>query len=561
VSKNRSLHKVKKSLITTHIVKLILATSLLSFIAPSSAHAVPNVLTPVVSASAAASQLVGVNSGITITGSPASTFGSVKSFDSIDLGTFDGTSYALNSPGIFLTSHTSSPFGANNQPESQALRTQMKDLWELASPRNSLSVQNVSSLSFEFETSTATTTSISLDFLFASTESSDDEYDIALVIVDGVNYAFFPGNKVLRVSQEFNLDDLTNLGVSLNTAPIQSAAPAQTLVALLDPSLSTHSITIAVGDTEDEIIPSMLMVSTIQETTAMTFGVLSLSTTEPDAPTIGTATATGSTTATVAFTAPASDGGETIISYTATSNPGNITATIQQAGSGSILVTGLSPATSYTFTVTAVNSVGTSVASATSNSITTSGVGRNPTFSTPSSFDYRFTVQVTNYDAAYTYSVSSTAGQASISSTGLVTVTGIRVEQSATITVIATRTGYDTGSASITGASQVAPMRPGTKPVVTISDTLITCAIGSYSATPTSTAFSLFVDGKHVSTIFSAVGEYLPDWIIPWATSESITRTASLTRASWTMTDAYKGKSITCATLAYSKNAIGLTAS
>jgi hypothetical protein len=119
-------------------VKLILATSLLSFFAPSSAHAVPNVLTPVASASAAASQLVGVNSGITITGSPASTFGSVKSFDSIDLGTFDGTSYALNSPGIFLTSHTSFPFSANNQPESQALRTQMKDLWELASPGNSL---------------------------------------------------------------------------------------------------------------------------------------------------------------------------------------------------------------------------------------------------------------------------------------------------------------------------------------------------------------------------------------------------------------------------------------
>jgi hypothetical protein len=104
-------------------------------------------------------------------------------------------------------------------------------------------------------------------------------------------------------------------------------------------------------------------------------------------------------------------------------------------------------------------------------------------------------------------------------------------------------------------------MLPGTKPVIETTESTIMCTIGSYSATPTSSAFSLFVDGKHISTIFSALGDYLPDWIIPWATSSTITRAASLTSASWAMSDAYKGKAITCATLAYSKNAIGLTAS
>jgi len=91
----------------------------------------------------------------------------------------------------------------------------------------------------------------------------------------------------------------------------------------------------------------------------------------PGAPTIGTATATGSTTATVAFTAPAIDGGSTITSYTATSSPGGITGTLNQAGSGTISITGLSGGTSYTFTVTATNAVGTGPASAASNSITT----------------------------------------------------------------------------------------------------------------------------------------------------------------------------------------------
>jgi hypothetical protein len=91
----------------------------------------------------------------------------------------------------------------------------------------------------------------------------------------------------------------------------------------------------------------------------------------PGAPTIGTATATGSTTATVVYTAPTGNGGSPITSYTATSSPGGVTGTLSQAGSGTITVSGLTAATSYTFTVTATNAIGTSAASAASNSITT----------------------------------------------------------------------------------------------------------------------------------------------------------------------------------------------
>ena len=187
--------------------------------------------------------------------------------------------------------------------------------------------------------------------------------------------------------------------------------------------------------------------------------------------------------------------------------------------------------------------------------------GRSTVFSSASSYDGRFTVQVTNYDAAFTYTATSSAGQASINSFGLITVTGLSPNQSVAVTMTTSRSGFETTTASVTGRSQVAAMTPSDKPTVTLSDTLITCTIGSYSQTPTSSAFSLFVDGKHISTNFSALGDYLPDWIIPWATSSTITRTASLTSATWAMSDAYKGKAITCSTLAYSKNAIGFTAS
>jgi len=91
--------------------------------------------------------------------------------------------------------------------------------------------------------------------------------------------------------------------------------------------------------------------------------------TAPGAPTAVSATATGQTTATVSFTAPASNGGSAITSYTVTSSPGGVTAT---GSTSPITVSGLTASTAYTFTVTATNAAATSVASTTSTSVTTS---------------------------------------------------------------------------------------------------------------------------------------------------------------------------------------------
>lgn len=85
----------------------------------------------------------------------------------------------------------------------------------------------------------------------------------------------------------------------------------------------------------------------------------------PQAPTGVTATG-GNTQATISFTAPAITGGSTITSYTVTCVQNGFTA----SGSASPLtVTGLTNGTSYTFTVTATNAIGTGPAGGPSNAV------------------------------------------------------------------------------------------------------------------------------------------------------------------------------------------------
>ncbi len=97
----------------------------------------------------------------------------------------------------------------------------------------------------------------------------------------------------------------------------------------------------------------------------------------PGAPTSPSATA-GNGQATVTFTAPAFDGNSTITGYTATASPGGATGTCSGASACAITVTGLTKGTSYTFTVTATNAIGTGSASVASNAVT-SGNGSNST--------------------------------------------------------------------------------------------------------------------------------------------------------------------------------------
>jgi hypothetical protein len=189
----------------------------------------------------------------------------------------------------------------------------------------------------------------------------------------------------------------------------------------------------------------------------------------PDIPTIGTVIG-GNGQATVAFTASENSNGLSINGYTVTSNPGGITAT----GTDSpITFTGLINGTSYTFTVTATNSVGTSLASAASNSVIPAGAPDAPTIGFVTAGTEVATVPFTapsNNRGATITSYTATSSPGNITNTiyqsesGTITVTGLTKGTAYTFIVTATNSaGTSLASAA---SNSVIPVGVPNAPVV-----------------------------------------------------------------------------------------------
>ena len=83
-----------------------------------------------------------------------------------------------------------------------------------------------------------------------------------------------------------------------------------------------------------------------------------------------------------------------------------------------------------------------------------------PTFGVSSSTADGFLVPVSNYDADFSWAVSTTAGSVVIDSSGTVSVTGLEYGGAATVTVTSSRSGFDDGSADFTGSALSAPLVP-----------------------------------------------------------------------------------------------------
>ncbi|SET40455.1 fibronectin type III domain-containing protein [Stenotrophomonas indicatrix] len=195
----------------------------------------------------------------------------------------------------------------------------------------------------------------------------------------------------------------------------------------------------------------------------------------PDAPTIGAPTA-GNGQVSLAFTAPASNGGSAITSYTATSAPGGFTA----SGAGSpLVVTGLDNGTTYTFTVTATNAIGTGAPSASSSAVTPKGT-QTITFNNPGSqnFGTSPTLTASSSSGLPVTFTSNTTGVCTITSGGALTFT-----TAGTCSIDADQSGNGTFAAAPTVARSFT-----VNAVVPTAPTMGTATAGDGQATVTFSA-------------------------------------------------------------------------
>ncbi len=163
---------------------------------------------------------------------------------------------------------------------------------------------------------------------------------------------------------------------------------------------------------------------------------------KPGVPT-GVAAAPGNMSAVVSWSAPADPGSSPITGYTATSSPGGKTCT--STGTLSCTVSGLTNGTSYTFTVTAINAVGTGPSSVPSAAVTPRAVPGAPTAVVAAAGNASAVVSwsapSSNGGSPITgYAVTSSPGSKTCTTTGTLscTVTGLTNRTAYTFTVTAT---------------------------------------------------------------------------------------------------------------------------
>lgn len=228
----------------------------------------------------------------------------------------------------------------------------------------------------------------------------------------------------------------------------------------------------------------------------------------PGKPTDVVATA-GSTTASVRWTAPGTDGGTAITGYTVTSHPGGLTC--GTAGT-TCTVTGLTNGIEYTFTVTATNNVGTGSPSTPSAKVTPAGKPKAPTGVTAVATDSTLSATVTwtaatsNGSTISKYTVtSSTANLGCSSATASCTVTGLAIDVGYTFTVVATN-AKGTSPESTTSNSILIPGKPFAPVTVTANRGNEAASVGWTAPTTDGTAITGYTVTSSPGTLTCTVG-------------------------------------------------------
>ncbi len=168
--------------------------------------------------------------------------------------------------GIFLTS------GTANIPTTNTLNNFSNALPQPGSGSNAAlsalsgsSTFDANALSFNF-TVDAAFNSVTARFLFGTDEfPTQNITDIFGFFVDGVNYARFADGSLVS-NTPGNPTNFTNNPVGGGLYPIEYNGLSQgfAVIGMLDPNLTTHTIQIAVADTNDSIFDSGVFIGALQ---------------------------------------------------------------------------------------------------------------------------------------------------------------------------------------------------------------------------------------------------------------------------------------------------------
>ena len=145
------------------------------------------------------------------------------------------------------------------------------------------------------------------------------------------------------------------------------------------------------------------------------------------------------------------------------------------SSTGLITLSGLTPGSSFSFTVTTTRTGFNSGNTVRSVSLPV-GNALNPLFGMPTPTLDGYTVGITNYDPAYQWTLTSSAGIATVDQTGLITVVNLKPGSSSALSVKTSRNGYNFGLGNVRGTAKeyVAPVPAATKkPQVTPQRTTI----------------------------------------------------------------------------------------
>jgi hypothetical protein len=166
-----------------------------------------------------------------------------------------------------------------------------------------------------------------------------------------------------------------------------------------------------------------------------------------------TSTATGFTVAITNY--------NTAYTWAGTATNGGTVSFSGTNGNGLATITGVSPNTASVATITTTR-IGYRDGSAVSVSTNSLGAALTPTVSSVTPTFGGFTFNVTNYNSAYTFSLSATSGTATAGTASgnslPITVSGLSSGASATVSISTTRSGYVVGSGSREGTAKTSAL-------------------------------------------------------------------------------------------------------